>query len=190
MVLVILREAIYDELFSNSDAFYHLILNIDVAGYVPRNEEEVMNFVSGLFNTIDTDWISTERPYLTIMLKELSNNKEFLAYKNNIAFFVNKGHVFTLEKNDSSKYLSYTILGRGFSTHFIYTIFIKFVPDAEHLPGLYFENVWLVNNLEKAGKLAKDSKLHFGFVPDLLIEGTTLYSLKKLLEKYVPIEFP
>ncbi|MCI4407758.1 MAG: hypothetical protein JHC26_01610 [Thermofilum sp.] len=190
MVLIILREAIYDDLYSNSDAFYHLVMSIDVAGFVPRNEEEAMKFVSGIFNAIDTDWISTERPYLTIMLKELSRDKKFLAKENNIAFFVDKGHVFTVEKNDTTQYLSYTILGRGFSTHFIYTIFIKFVPNAEHLPMLYFENAWLMNNLEKADKLAKDNKLHYGFDPFLLIEGTTLYTLKKLLEKYVPIEFP
>ncbi|WP_287911822.1 hypothetical protein [Thermofilum sp.] len=193
MVLVILRDSIYDELYSNSDAFYHLVLSIDVAGYVPKSYEDVMGFVSRIFNVVDTDWISTERPYLTIMLKELSNNKEFLAYKNNIAFFTDKNHIFTIEKNKCEycpNVQRYTILGRGFSTHFIYSIFLSFTHDAKKLSEIYFDDAWIMNNLDKANKLAKDDGLHYAVVPALLIEGTTLYSLKKLLEKYVPIEFP
>jgi hypothetical protein len=172
------------------------VLDIDVAGYMPSSYQDVMSFISRMFSIKDTDWISAERPYLAIMLSELSRDKKFLAQENGVAFFVDKDrphrHVFTIEKNkcvQCPETQRYTILGRGYYTHFIYTIFLSFTLDAKDLTAIYFDNTWIINNLEKATKLAVDNTMHYGVVP-IIIEGTTLYTLKKLLEKYVAIEFP
>jgi hypothetical protein len=198
MVLVIFRRALYDELLSNGDAFYHLILDIDIVGYVPKSFADVVSFVSKMFSAVkDTDWISVERPYLTIMLRELTRDKKFLMQENGVALFLDKGrphrHVYTIEKNRCEQCPNiqrYIILGRGYYTHFIYTIFVSFMPDVKDLQANYFDNAWIINNLEKATQLAKDATLHYGFAPFSLIKGTTLYAIKELFEKYVAVEFP
>jgi hypothetical protein len=191
MVLVIFTEARYDRMVGKVGTDYYLGLHVDIVGYVPKSYE---GFVSRMFSVVkDIDWGCIECVYLSRMLKELSSDKKFLAQENDVAFFVDKGHVFTIEKVNYERFPKlhhYIVFGRGLHTPYSFDIFVDFLPDIESYTKMYLDNKWITENIEKASKLTKDNMIHYGFAPFFLLEDTTLSTLKTLLEKYVTVEFP
>jgi len=193
MVLVVFDRVNYGRPTDDIYQFvaYFLELNVSVAGYIPRDYQDVMDFISKAVRVI-RNYHSKNLPYeqriLAYMLDELSREKKFLAVtpedthydeiktdaypteiSPEVAFFVDRGspyrHVFTIQKKTYERHPEvhgYIILGRGFNTDILYNIYVYFLPDAESLANTY-NTEWIAGELlEKADKLAKDNSIHYG----------------------------
>jgi hypothetical protein len=223
MVLVVfdcMRLDILESVAEEAWAANSLEVNLSVAGFVPSSYEEVMGFISQVFDALQELVHSigrregATRPdrLLSYLVEELSRKKKLLAVTPEdthydepgegvwqtapeVAFFVDRGspyrHVFSVQRVHWAREVEmYLVLGRGFNTSNMYELRLNFLPDAESLSGIYWDR-WLAGELlARAEALAQDKKLHFGVYPGGLEECGDLRLMRALLLETGLLEVP